>query len=73
MEEKEEIITVTGKGNIHVVPDVIRMELSLVSLHDTYQEAYAQGKDISIRRPGRYAHRRKRVPCSSTIATRMLP
>ena len=45
MEEKEKIITVTGKGNIHVVPDVIRMELLLVSLHDTYQEAYAQGKD----------------------------
>ena len=45
MEEKEKIITVTGKGNIHVVPDVIRIDLLLVSLHDTYQEAYAQGKD----------------------------
>ena len=45
MEEKEKIITVTGKGNIHVVPDVIRIDLLLVSLHDTYQDAYAQGKD----------------------------
>ena len=41
----EKIITVTGKGNIHVVPDVIRIDLLLVSLHDTYQDAYAQGKD----------------------------
>ena len=45
MEEKEKIITVTGKGNIHIVPDVIRIDLLLVSLHDTYQDAYAQGKD----------------------------
>lgn len=45
MEEMEKIITVTGKGNIHVVPDVIRIDLLLVSLHDTYQDAYAQGKD----------------------------
>lgn len=45
MEEKEKLITVTGKGNIHVVPDVTRIELSLVSLHDNYQDAYAQGKD----------------------------
>lgn len=44
MDEKEKLITVTGKGNIHVVPDVTRIELLLVSLHDTYQEAYAQGK-----------------------------
>lgn len=42
MEEK--LITVTGKGNIHVVPDVTRLELSLVSLHDTYEDTYAQAK-----------------------------
>ena len=42
MEEK--IISVTGHGNIHVVPDVTRVELTLVSLHDTYQEAYEQTK-----------------------------
>lgn len=40
----EKLITVTGKGAIHVVPDVTRLELSLVSLHDTYEDAYGQAK-----------------------------
>ena len=41
-------ITVTGRGGIHVVPDVTRIELSLISIHDTYEEAYNQAKsDIS--------------------------
>lgn len=44
MEEKEKLITVTGKGSLHVVPDVTRIDLSLNSLHDTYEEAYAQAK-----------------------------
>ena len=42
MEEK--LITVTGRGGIHVVPDVTRLELNLVSLHDTYEDAYNQAK-----------------------------
>ncbi len=40
----EKLITVTGSGTIHVVPDVTRLELSLESLHDTYEEAYEQAK-----------------------------
>lgn len=43
MEEK--IISVTGHGNIHVVPDVTRVELTLISLHDTYKDAYEQTKN----------------------------
>ena len=37
-------ITVTGRGAIHVEPDITRIELSLISLHDTYEEAYSQTK-----------------------------
>ena len=40
----EKTITVTGRGGIHVEPDVTRIELSLISLHDTYEEAYTQVK-----------------------------
>lgn len=40
----EKLITVTGRGGIHVVPDVTRLELTLVSLHDTYESAYRQAK-----------------------------
>lgn len=40
----EKIITVTGQGCIHVVPDVTRICISLVSLHDSYEEAYVQAK-----------------------------
>lgn len=41
---EENLIRVTGSGTIHVVPDVTRVELSLVSLHDSYEEAYKQAK-----------------------------
>lgn len=44
MEETEKLITVTGKGSVHVLPDVTRLHVSLVSIHDTYDEAYAQAK-----------------------------
>lgn len=37
-------ITVTGLGSIHVVPDVTRIELSLTSIHDNYEDAYVQAK-----------------------------
>lgn len=40
----EKLITVTGHGSIHVVPDVTRLQISLVSLHDSYEEAYRQAK-----------------------------
>ncbi len=39
------MIRVTGCGALHVVPDVTRIELSLVSLHDTYTDAYKQAKE----------------------------
>ena len=39
----------TGKGAIHVVPDVTRVELTLQSIHDTYEEAYAQAKSNTER------------------------
>lgn len=42
MEEK--LITVTGKGGIHVVPDVTRLSLTLKSIHETYEEAYVQAQ-----------------------------
>lgn len=45
----EKLITVTGRGGIHVEPDVTRVELTLESLHDTYDEAYAQGKENTSR------------------------
>lgn len=40
----EKLITVTGKGVIHIVPDVTRVEVCLKSVHDTYDEAYTQSK-----------------------------
>lgn len=42
MEQKT--ISVQGRGGIHVEPDVTRIELSLISLHDTYDEVYSQAK-----------------------------
>ncbi len=40
----EKIIRVTGRGAIHVVPDVTRLEISLESIHDSYEDAYSQAK-----------------------------
>lgn len=42
---EERIITVTGSGGVHIEPDVTRVSLQLESIHDNYNEAYAQGKD----------------------------
>ena len=42
--EKIRKISVTGEGRIHVEPDVTRIELSLNSVHDSYEEAYEQTK-----------------------------
>lgn len=41
----ENMIRVTGSGALNVVPDVTRVELSLVSLHDSYEDAYMQAKN----------------------------
>lgn len=40
----EKLITVTGEGAIHVVPDVTCIKLTLQSIHDTYEDAYTQAK-----------------------------
>lgn len=40
-------ISVTGKGNIHVVPDVTRLETTVSGWFKTYEEAYAQAKENS--------------------------
>lgn len=40
-------IIVTGKGSIHVVPDVTRLEVTIVSVFNTYEEAYQQAKENS--------------------------
>ncbi|MCQ2323703.1 MAG: SIMPL domain-containing protein [Paludibacteraceae bacterium] len=49
--ETEKLITVTGRGNIHVAPDVTRVEIKICSLFDTYQKAYkcaqANLKDVA--------------------------
>lgn len=40
-------ISVTGKGSIHVVPDVTRVETTVRGWFKTYAEAYAQAKENS--------------------------
>ena len=40
-------IKVTGKGSIHVVPDVTRLEVKIESVFTTYSEAYRQAKENS--------------------------
>lgn len=37
-------ITVTGKGAIHVVPDITRLEVTIATLHETYSDAYGMAK-----------------------------
>ncbi len=41
------IISVQGKGAIHVVPDVMRIEVVVKSVFPDYQQAYSQAKDNS--------------------------
>lgn len=36
----DKTITVTGRGNIHIVPDVTRVELKIKCIFDTYDTAY---------------------------------
>lgn len=48
--EAEKLITVTGRGNIHVLPDVTRVEVKIDSIFKSYDTAYqmaeANLKDI---------------------------
>lgn len=44
---QEKIITVTGKGGVHVVPDVTRLDVSVTGVFSTYEEAYACAKENS--------------------------
>lgn len=41
----EKTITVTGRGEIYVCPDVTRVKLDLASIHESYEEAYLQATD----------------------------
>ncbi len=41
---EDSVITITGRGDIKVKPDVTRVELTLETLHDTYREAYERAK-----------------------------
>ena len=38
--EAEKLITVTGRGNIHILPDVTRVEVTIDSIFRTYDTAY---------------------------------
>lgn len=40
-------ISVTGRGSIHVVPDVTRIEVRVEGVFDTYEQAYQKAKDNS--------------------------
>ena len=41
----ERTITVTGRGAIHVVPDITRLEVYISGRFKTYQDAYDQAKE----------------------------
>lgn len=40
-------ITVTGRGNIHIVPDVTRLEVNVNGVFKNYADAYEQAKENS--------------------------
>ena len=41
----EKTIKVTGKGTIHVVPDVTRLTVEIHNIFNTYEETYANAKE----------------------------
>ncbi len=43
----ENTITVTGRGSIHVVPDVTRLEVAIRGIFPSYNDAYAKAKENS--------------------------
>ena len=44
--EAEKLITVTGRGNIHIVPDVTRVEVKIDSIFRTYDTVYLVGASL---------------------------
>ena len=46
---EKNLITVTGNGQVHVEPDITRLEINLQSIHDTYEDAYTQAKSDTER------------------------
>ncbi len=46
---REGVITIRGRGDLKVKPDVTRVTLKLTTMHDTYREAYEQGKEDSAK------------------------
>ena len=40
-------ISITGKGSIHVAPDVTRLETTIEQWFKTYEEAYTQARENS--------------------------
>lgn len=45
--DNRRLITVTGKGSVHVVPDVTRLEVIVESVFKTYEDAYQRAKENS--------------------------
>lgn len=43
----ETTIKVTGKGSVHVVPDVTQLDINVDRVYNDYAQAYAKGKDNS--------------------------
>lgn len=41
----EKRITVTGKGAIHVIPDITRLEVTIAAYHQNYSSAYEKAKE----------------------------
>lgn len=41
----EKRITVTGKGAIHVIPDITRLEVTISAYHQNYSSAYEKAKE----------------------------
>lgn len=41
----ESTISVDGRGSIHVVPDVTRLEVCVESVFVTYEDAYKQARE----------------------------
>lgn len=43
----ESTISVDGRGSIHLVPDVTRLEVCVESVFATYEDAYKQARENS--------------------------
>lgn len=54
MENYNGTISVHGRGSIHVVPDVTRLEVMIESVFVNYETAYKQARENTIRDPRPY-------------------